>query len=127
MALVVALVLVAMAGSRPHAADEIGRGRQLAAASTGGVAGSMSPRSGEAAVAVAAVEPGQPVRLVRAENQHGGRWLAGFLVAVVVLLGAFGCRRARSLMRVLELGIRARTELWRPAPGRRAPPPSLAI
>lgn len=79
------------------------------------------------ALSISAVEPGQPVSLVRSEGRQPLRALSTFLVTAVLLAAALGWRGFRGLRLQLELSIRARTEWWRPAPGRRAPPRALTI
>jgi len=84
--------------------------------------GSISPATGTPALSLRAVEPATPTSLVRSEGRQTVRALATFLLLLVLLVGTHMWRSAHGRLRAVGLAVRAQTEWWRPAPGRRAPP-----
>jgi len=83
---------------------------------------SISPATGIAALSLRAVEPMTPTSMVRSGSHQIGRALVTFLLLLVLLARAHAWRNVHSLLRAVELAVRAQTGWWRPAPGRRAPP-----
>lgn len=125
MALLAAMFLVVVAGFIAHVPVAADSARPVAAVSFDDGSGSLSASPRANAIVIAAVEPNQPVSLVRSEGRQPLHANSTFLVAVVLLAAALGWRGLRGLRRELELSIRAQSEWWRPAPGRRAPPRAL--
>ncbi len=119
---VVGVLLVLVVGSSARGPGQLLGPHPVTTAASGDVTGLVEPRAGATALSVAVVEPGQRVRLLRAEYEPVSRWLSNLLVTVLLLVGAVAWGRHPVRRRVLELSIRALTEWWRPAPGRRAPP-----
>ena len=120
--LVVAVLLVLVVGSSAHEPGQPLGADPVSAGVTGDLTGVVEPRDAAAALSVAAVDAGQRVRLLRADYEQVSRWLTNLVFAVVLVGGAVAWGRRGWRRRVLELSIRALTEWWRPAPGRRAPP-----
>ena len=120
--LAVAVLLVLVVGSSAQEPGQRLGSDPVAAGATGDLTGVVEPGGGATALSVAAVDAGQRVRLLRGDHEQVARWLTHLLFTVVLLGGAVAWGRHRWRRRVLELSIRALTEWWRPAPGRRAPP-----
>jgi len=123
VALLAAMFLVLVAAFSAHGPVAVEPARPVAAVPFDDGSGSISasPRT----IVITAVEPRQSVSLVRSEGRQPLRAHSTFLVAVVLLAAALGWRGLRGLRRELELSIRAQSEWWRPAPGRRAPPRAM--
>jgi len=124
VALLAAMFLVLVAAFSAHGPFAAEPAGLVAAVPFGDGSGSISASPRTKAI-VTAVEPRQSVSLVRSEGRQPLRAHSTFLVAVVLLAAALGWRGLRGLRRELELSIRAQSEWWRPAPGRRAPPRAM--
>ena len=120
-AALLALILLAL-GAGVAAMDEVGsQPPRISSATADNGSDPLATGPEGPGPALTAVEPGRPMVGVRSESRQGS-WAVTFALAAVGLLLAPGGRRRLRLRGLLELAIRARSEWWRPAPGRRAPP-----